>query len=102
MMEICKYITEHIEEKLHVPELASLAGYSVTHFSRLFQKIIGCGPGEYITKVKIRQAQRMLRSAGMSVTEISYHLGFSNPNNFARTYRRILGHPPVEDRGREL
>ena len=99
MMEICKYITEHVQTKLRVPELAAQAGYSAAHFSRLFQKTLGCGPGEYITKVKVREAQRMLRSSDVSVTEVSYHLGFSNPNNFARSYRRILGHPPSEDRG---
>lgn len=98
MIAVCRYITEHIQDKLSVPELAAQAGYSVSHFSRIFHRAIGCGPGEYILRLKIREAQMLLCSSNRSVTEIAYHLQFSNPNNFSRSYRRILGHPPSEDR----
>ena len=98
MIAQCAFIREHMGESLRVPVLAARAGYSVSHFSRLFQRAIGCSPAEYVTKVRIRQAQMLLRSSEASVTEIAYRLGFSNPNNFARTYRRLLGHPPSADR----
>ena len=97
MITVCRYISDHIQEQLTVPELASCAGYSVSHFTRLFRRAIGCSPGEYITRVKIREAQMLLCSSRQSVTEVAYHLNFSNPNNFSRTYKRILGHPPKDD-----
>ena len=98
MIAVCRYISDHIRDKLTVPELASRAGYSVSHFSRIFHKNIGCSPGEYITRVKVREAQMLLCSSRQSVTEVAYCLNFSNPNNFSRTYRRILGHSPNKDR----
>ena len=48
-------------------------------------------------RVKIREAQRLLKSGEGNVTEVSYRLGFSHPNNFSRTYRKLMGVNPSDD-----
>lgn len=93
----CKYIEEHPEENPNPEELAKLANYSLSHFYRLFTGVVGCSVHEYMIRVKIREAQRLLKSGEGNVTEVSYRLGFSHPNNFSRTYRKLMGVNPSDD-----
>jgi len=93
----CKYIEEHPEENPNPEELAKIANYSLSHFYRLFTGVVGCSVHEYMIRVKIREAQRLLKCGEGNVTEVSYRLGFSHPNNFSRTYRKLMGVNPSED-----
>ena len=94
----CRYIEEHPEENPTPSALAQIANYSLSHFFRLFREVVGCSIHDYISRVKIRTAQKLLRDGEYSVTEISYRLGFSHPNNFSRTYKRITGKNPRDDK----
>lgn len=93
----CKYIEDHPEENPNPADLAKISNYSLSHFYRLFSDVVGCSVHEYMIRVKIREAQKLLRSGMGNVTEVSYRLGFSHPNNFSRTYRRLIGINPSED-----
>lgn len=85
----CSYIEEHIGENIPAAKLAQIANYSTAHFFRLFRKIVGCSVKEYTDNIKIREAQRLLGQH--SITEISYMLGYSHPNNLSRMYKRVTG-----------
>jgi len=95
---VCSHIESHPEDNFKAEELAKIANYSLSHFFRLFKEVLGCSVHEYITRVKIREAQQLMRSEKMNVTEVSYRLGFSHPNNFSRTYKRITGKNPRDDK----
>ena len=94
---VCKYIENHTQDNISLEELAELTHYSPSHFMRVFKKSIGCTLKEYVDFVKIKEAQRLLRNGKMNITDVSYHLGFSHPNNFSRTYKRITGNLPHID-----
>lgn len=91
IMTVCSYIDSHISGDLSVENLAKVAGYSPSHFHRLFKKDVGCSVKEYIDERMINEIQRMIRKKKTSITEISQLLGFSHPNNLGRMYKRITG-----------
>ena len=97
----CTYIEEHLGENISVEKLAQIANYSTSHFFRLFTKIMGCTVKEYTDKLKISEAERLMKTGNHSITEIAYKLGFSHPNNLGRTYKRITGHSLRQDRSGE-
>lgn len=94
----CSYIKEHLSENICEDDISKLVNYSTSHFTRLFKKIVGCTVKRYIDNLKIRETQRLLILGSFSVTEISYRLGFSHPNNLGRTYKRITGKSLREDK----
>jgi AraC-like DNA-binding protein len=97
----CTYIEEHLGENISVEKLAQIANYSTSHFFRLFTKIMGCTVKEYTDKLKICEAERLIKTGNHSITEIAYKLGFSHPNNLGRTYKRITGRNLKHDRSCE-
>lgn len=97
VLGICAYIENHLLEDISPAALAQIAGYSIPHFYRLFREATGYTVKSYTDAVRIHAAQRLLRSGEGNVTGVAYQLGFSNPNNFSRTYKRVTGHSPYID-----
>lgn len=61
---------------------------------RKLKALSGSTVQEFIVRVKLDEAARLLRETDMNVTEISYRLGFSEPSNFTRTFTKHFGDSP--------
>ncbi len=79
-------------------ELAEICRISKSCFYRLFREYTGMAPLEYINHLKIKQAQKMLQSGILNVTEIAESLGYTDASYFARYYKKVTGHSPSADR----
>lgn len=84
-----EYIHSHICEPIHVSELNDLEHMSLSAYNRAFARIMGISPGEYILKCKIDKAKELLTSTDLSVTDISFGLGFSSSQYFATVFKRF-------------
>ncbi len=82
-------------EELSIRQLAESVYLSERHFRRLFEKVYGIGPMEYLLELRLRTAGRLLLSERASVTEIAMSCGFSDGNYFSRVFRRKYGMPPT-------
>lgn len=96
----CDYIEMNLEKNLRAQELAELAGYSVTYFTRRFREETGFGISDYVKAARIERARILLETSERSVQDISDKLGFTTRNYFTRCFRELTGMTPVEFRGR--
>lgn len=88
------YIDAHYRDGLTVDHLASIAGLSRYHFSRLFKDICGRTITEHITSVRLDKADHLLRTTPMTVTEIASACGFNDIYYFSRTFKKYKQVPP--------
>lgn len=93
---ICGYINHNLSQPMTVHELALKHGISEGYLSALFSRLIGCGPGEYIRKVKINRAVDMLNTGKYMISDIAEQTGFSSPAVFSRTFKAVTGNSPRE------
>jgi AraC-like DNA-binding protein len=100
MARICRYIEDHLEEPLSVPDLAAQARLSVPRFKALFKEETGVPPGEYVLRAKIAEARRRLESGRSSITEVAHALEFSSSQYFATVFKRYTGQTPSAVRER--
>lgn len=94
-------ITGEIEKNVYgsritVSDICAMHGYSKAYISRVFKDNTGYTLTEYMSKVKIDEAKRLIRERGMNFTQISDALSFSNPLYFSRVFRRVTGMSPSE------
>lgn len=87
-------IEDGYAEPLALAELARTAGLSRFHFLRLFQRVFGATPHEYLTRVRMERAQALLaRSA--SVTEACLAVGYLSLGSFSARFSREVGCSPA-------
>lgn len=85
---------------LRVRSLAAIACVSEANFIRSFKATFGETPHRYLQRRRIERAMYLLRTTGMSVTDICMATGFSGLGSFSRTFKDITGESPTEFRGR--
>jgi AraC-like DNA-binding protein len=69
-------------------------GLSPFHFLRLFAKVLGVTPHQYVIRSRLRRAARLLAGDPRSITEVALDAGFADLSNFVRTFHRAAGISP--------
>jgi AraC family transcriptional regulator len=83
-------------------DVAGHAGLSPFHFLRLFTKVVGVSPHQYLVRTRLRKAAQLLAHGERPITEIAAEVGFADLSNFVRTFRRAAGISPREFRRKIL
>lgn len=87
----------HIDEAAHEPlcldDMAAEVGLSAYHYLRTFRHVLGVTPHQYLVRVRLRRAARLL-AGGTPVTRVAYDVGFGDLSNFVRTFTRAAGVSP--------
>jgi two-component system response regulator YesN len=94
--ETKKYIEDHYNEDISLEELAKEICVSPNYLSRLFRDKTGENYIEYLTNIRINKAKELMMSTEMSVKEISYNIGYNDPNYFSRLFKKIEKVSPSE------
>jgi len=81
-----------------VPVLAERVGMSERHFSREFSRLLGCAPAEYVERVRVDAARRLLESQPLLVGTAAERCGFGSAETMRRAFIRQLGVPPDQYR----
>ena len=93
-----KYIHDKYAEALSTKILAERMHISEGHFCSIFKSATGISANEYIMKVRLKKAKRLLRYSDMNITEISNSCGFNDPNYFTRAFKKHAGMTPKQFR----
>lgn len=89
------YIDNHLNENTSVTDLAKMCLMSETAFRKMFREITGLPPAKYKMLKKIQKAQSILtNSPEVSVSEVSYMLGFCDIAYFYKVFSDITGTTP--------
>ncbi|MBB6486603.1 helix-turn-helix domain-containing protein [Rhizobium lusitanum] len=91
-----EYLREHFTERVHVAELAAVAGISANHFIIRFAKTFGMPPHRYLINMRLDSAERMLIEGEIPIAEIAYLTGFSDQSHLATTMKRYRGRTPKD------
>lgn len=87
------YIDGHFAEPLDLDSISDEATFSRFHFIRVFRKVYGKTPHQYLTAVRIERAMQLLK-LNKSVTETCYEVGFESMSSFSGLFKRLVGVPP--------
>ena len=82
-----------------LPQLASLAGMSARHLTRLFRQTTGISVHDYATRIRLELARMLLHDPMLTIDAIATRCGFDSPRQFRRLFARELGAKPSEQRG---
>lgn len=90
------FVNANYTTSISITKLANSVGYSTAHFINLFKKYTGYTPKAYISLLRLKKAQYLLKNSCMSVGEISTECGFSDNLYFCRFFKLQCGMTPTE------
>jgi len=94
IVEILRYIDEHLSEDLDAEALAKAFFISKYHMMRQFRRETGTTVHLYITQKRLVKARELMDS-GMRATEACYRCGWRSYSSFTRAYGKHLGTTPT-------
>ncbi|WP_437735191.1 helix-turn-helix transcriptional regulator [Sorangium sp. So ce1335] len=93
-VEAALWVDAHADEPIDLERVAREAGLSAFHFLRLFARVLGVTPHQYLVRARLRRAARLLADGSRSITDIALDVGFGDLSNFVRTFHRAAGVSP--------
>ena len=96
------HIEQHYGEPLMLDDLAGIGDMSRRTLTREFSRAMGCSPIEYLIRLRISHAARLMQESSAGITEIAFQVGFQDSNYFTRQFRALMGCSPREYRKRGL
>ena len=94
------YIEQHYAESITVGGLADRFAFSRRNFVRRFKEATGNTPIEYIQRVRMEAAKRLLESTTKSIEEVIYQTGYADSKTFRMLFKKYAGCLPSEYRRR--
>ena len=92
------YVNVHYRENIQLKDVASHFGFTATYFSKLFYRETGRNFKYYLSSIRLSHAVFLLKSTGLSITEIAERSGFPKLRAFTDLFLKVNGMTPKEYR----
>lgn len=96
LRRVIEYIEAHLDAELTLAELATVAGFSLSHFKAMFKQATGVPVHRFVLERRVERARLCLLEGRANVTQIALETGFAHPSHLARCMRRVLGVSPSQ------
>ena len=93
--KIKDYIDAHYKQEFTFEAITSALKMNRFYLAHVFKDFCGYSPKQYQTRRRIGEAQSLLLSTRMGVTEVANAVGYDNVNNFHRIFQNLVGIPPA-------
>jgi two-component system response regulator YesN len=87
-----------LAEGIPLQEMAKLLGQSPSAISHRLERKFGMSYSDYLARLRMEEAKRLLRHTKLSATAIGPRVGIRDQSNFTKTFKRFIGMTPAEYR----
>lgn len=91
------WLRKHFREPLFVEQLAHQVNMATSTFYRQFKTVTQTSPIQFQKKLRLHEAQRLIQVEKKYATTAALSVGYENPKQFSREYKRFFGRPPSHD-----
>ena len=92
--KILAYIEKNYKEDLKLEDLASEFSFNYHYLSAYFSQQMQEGFSDYLNRVRINQACRLLQESSLPISQISSEVGYAEHSYFCRVFKKITGETP--------
>jgi AraC family transcriptional regulator len=95
LRSVLDLLHERFAEHLTLDEIAESPGVHPAHLARVFRQIHSCTLGDYVRKLRIEFACRLLTTSDTPLAAIALAAGFSDQSHFSKSFRRQMAMSPA-------
>lgn len=99
MEDALQYIKDNYHRDLNLAVVSNFISLNYSYFSHIFKEYTGMSFVNYLKRVRIEEAKKLLNQTNYKVFEVGEMVGFKNPKQFAKAFKEVEGISPTEYRG---
>lgn len=96
VMQACQYVAQHIDEEISLTTISETLSISKNYFCSLFKNETGENFLSFVTRMKMKRAQFLLREENLRVYEVCDLLGYTDTTYFTRLFKKYTNMTPNE------
>ncbi|MBR4159897.1 MAG: response regulator [Spirochaetia bacterium] len=94
----CEYIEKNYQEDINLNKISNYVSLSKNYFCNIFKKETGMTIWDYLIRIRMEEAKRILLETEQKTYEISEKVGYDDPSYFGRLFKKYTGFTPIEFR----
>ena len=94
----CEYIDKNYQEDINLNKISNYVSLSKNYFCNIFKKETGITIWDYLIRIRMEEAKKMLLETEQKTYEISELVGYDDPSYFGRLFKKYTGFTPIEFR----
>jgi len=95
ILTIHEYLMKNHRESIDLKQIASLVNMAVSSLCRFFKSIVGITIFEYLNKIKVDFACKLLMDMNISILDVAIDSGFNNISHFNKQFKKVTGVTPL-------
>jgi two-component system, response regulator YesN len=98
IQQIKQYIVEHSHEDISLDAIGKRVGLSPFYISKMFKEQLGVNYIDFLTECRIEKAKKLMGDPEKSLKEITFEVGYHDPNYFSKVFKKMCDASPTEYR----
>jgi two-component system, response regulator YesN len=98
IQQIKQYIVEHSHQDITLDAIGKKVGLSPFYISKMFKEQLGVNYIDFLTECRIEKAKKLMGDPERSMKEITFEIGYHDPNYFSKVFRKMCDVSPTEYR----
>ena len=94
----CEYIEKNFQEDINLNKISNYVSLSKNYFCNIFKKETGMTIWDYLIRIRMEEAKKMLLETAQKTYEVSEKVGYDDPSYFGRLFKKYTGFTPIEFR----
>ncbi|HBF38525.1 MAG TPA: hypothetical protein DDW50_14560 [Firmicutes bacterium] len=94
-----EYMLQNYDKELTLADVAAAAAISPNYLSKLFKEYRNQTVMDFLERVRIEKALKLLKESNFSIKEIAIQTGYRDPNYFSKVFKKVTNLPPTAVRG---
>ncbi|WP_236838517.1 response regulator transcription factor [Caldalkalibacillus salinus] len=94
--QMIEYIHDHLSENITLQDIANQLYISRNYLGQIFKNVVGESFKNYVTRVRVEKAKKMLQEGQYLIYEVSEKVGFVNPAYFTTIFKKYTGYTPTD------
>ena len=96
--QIRQFIMDHSHEDISLEALAKQVDLSPIYISKMFKEKLGINYIDFLTQCRIEKTKKLLADPELSLKEITFEVGYHDPNYFSKVFKKMCGISPTDYR----
>lgn len=89
------FMERYLAEKIELDKIASASFMSRFHFIRIFKRVYGLTPRQYLRDKRMNKGKELLKQ-GVPVTQVCFDVGYDSLPTFSHAFKKATGYSPKE------